>query len=141
MKPLLVFTLLLMSYAIPANANNLDCKKSVFNSVDNSWTLDTTISNVSFYYKVTICDGRKVILLAIENSNAGFVAMSWKENVSIDGLVQTSPIYKTFLLPGSGNAQASCNGNTGGVLIISSDPSEGKNYTGYKFSDITVKVN
>jgi hypothetical protein len=43
------------------------------------WVLFATVSNVDFYYQITDCSGKNVVLLKFNNRNASKVKVSWKE--------------------------------------------------------------
>ena len=49
------------------------------NTVAGDWVLGQTVNNVEFYYKMTECNGKKVVLLKLNNKNSYKVKISWKE--------------------------------------------------------------
>ena len=49
---------------------------------DNNWVLDKSVSNVDLYYKISECNGEKVIFLKFDNKNNYDVKVAWKEAVA-----------------------------------------------------------
>ena len=43
------------------------------------WVLVATVNNVDFYYQITDCSGKNVVLLKFNNRNASKVKVTWKE--------------------------------------------------------------
>ena len=46
---------------------------------DGDWVFDQTVNNVDFYYKMAECNGKKAVLLKLNNKNSYKVKISWKE--------------------------------------------------------------
>ena len=49
---------------------------------DNNWVLDKSVGNVDLYYKISECNGEKVIFLKFDNKNNYDVKVAWKEAVA-----------------------------------------------------------
>jgi hypothetical protein len=49
---------------------------------DNNWVLDKSVGNVDLYYKISECNGEKVIFLKFDNKNTYSVKVAWKEAVT-----------------------------------------------------------
>jgi hypothetical protein len=55
------------------------CLLHTINPVAGDWVLGQTVNNVEFYYKIAECNGKKVVLLKLNNKNSYKVKISWKE--------------------------------------------------------------
>ena len=49
---------------------------------DNNWVLNKSVGNVDLYYKISDCNGEKVIFLKFDNKNNYDVKVAWKEAVA-----------------------------------------------------------
>jgi len=49
---------------------------------DNNWVLNKSVGNVDLYYKISECNGEKVIFLKFDNKNNYSLKITWKEAIA-----------------------------------------------------------
>jgi hypothetical protein len=49
---------------------------------DNKWVLNKSVGNVDLFYKISECNGEKVIFLKFDNKNDYSVKITWKEAIA-----------------------------------------------------------
>jgi hypothetical protein len=78
---LLIIQATFSSYKLPANGKEKLTMSSIAGTkyAAGEWVLSATVQNVDFFYQITGCNGKQVVLLKFNNRNATKVKVSWKE--------------------------------------------------------------
>ncbi len=137
-KLLVVFILTLM-FLKPS-----EIKASSFseNSVDSTWTLDTSVNNVDCYYKISNCNGISVIYLIFNNKNSSDVKISWDDVVFTQFENSEEFANKKELVLQSGESSSNDCNSSSGKCVVRGDQLTFPYipvFKKYKFSKVTVK--
>ncbi len=109
----------------------------------NDWVLDQTTGNVEFYHKLVTCQGKKVVLLKLNNKNAYSVKVSWKEVFTTQMEQQAEGHFgrKELVVAPGEVAAADCTGNHPRALMIlpaGVSPAYEANIQKFSYKDILV---
>lgn len=113
-------------------------------SAEPQWKLDVTVSGVSFYHAVSNCDGRKTVLVKIQNKNSHGVEAGWTVSFS-DGSTATAEranLRKVILQAGETQANL-CSGASHPSLVINPveiDPTHAVDLERFSFRQVSIKA-
>lgn len=115
------------------------------NAQDESWTLQTTVENVNFYYQIVDCDDNSVILLKFDNKNDFDVKVYWKQIIGTEQVPNTTQesVQQFEVVLNSGvTAPEGCTDQTLENLVIMPfevDPTYLAEITNFSFSSISIE--
>jgi hypothetical protein len=106
MKKTFLFTVMISLFIFLGNISF-----SAISGEDNKWTRDKSVSNVDLYYKISECNGEKVIFLKFDNKNDFSVKITWKEAIAdkvFGNVVDCNYGEKQLTLPPGVTVQDGC---------------------------------
>lgn len=137
----LTATLMLMFFSFTVSAKS----RSINNSNEDGWVLDTIVNKVAFYHKIVLCGDKNAVLLKFDNQNQTEVSVSWKESFKTkqmpDLLEGYNGVKSLNLKPGFTNA-LDCDVQGNNLLIIRSNdvnPTFIADILAFNFNEITSK--
>ena len=136
----LTATLMLMFFSFTVSAKS----RSINNSNEDGWVLDTIVNKVAFYHKIVLCGDYNVVLLKFDNQNQNNVSISWKENFKTKLMSNVDGFYgsKTLNLKTGLTSLSDCSDESNKLLKITFndvDPAFVAEILDFNFIDITFK--
>lgn len=111
---------------------------------DISWTLDTTVNGVEFYYSLVNCGDTRKVLLRFVNKQSGTVTVKWRESFitrQVSTPTNGEEGLKTLeLKPGETKAM-NCTDSAHPACVVNPEkaiPAYRADITGFSFREITV---
>ncbi len=117
---------------------------SIGHGFASDWTLNKSINNVEFYYKIGECDGQDVIFLKIVNMNDFEIEATWTDMVYDRVLEMNTEAHygsKELLVPAEATLQADCSEAESSDLIVLAQfiiPTHIGDVQSFDFKNITV---